>query len=219
MTTTTANSPTGERVYYIAEDPHAHHGGHDDHGGHPNNTTGLGFWIYLMTDCLIFAILFAMYAILGRNYAAGPSPADLFELDLILINTFMLLFSSITFGFAMLQSYKGNVKGTVNWLWVTALFGLAFLAIEIYEFYHLIHIGATPYRSAFLSSFFTLVATHGLHVTFGIVWLVTLVFQLKKHGLNVSNQRRLMCLSMFWHFLDLIWICVFSFVYLMGVLG
>ncbi|MDO4704599.1 cytochrome o ubiquinol oxidase subunit III [Allofranklinella schreckenbergeri] len=215
--TVTATVPKGERVYYLVEDPHA--GGHD-HGyshGH-NNTTGLGFWIYLMTDCLIFAILFAMYAILGRSYAAGPSPADLFELPLILVNTFMLLFSSITFGFAMLQSYKGNVQGTIKWLLITAAFGLAFLAIEIYEFYHLIHVGAGPHRSAFLSSFFTLVGTHGLHVTFGIIWLLTLVFQLRKSGLIEANNRRLMCLSMFWHFLDLIWICVFSFVYLMGVL-
>ncbi|RMX09580.1 cytochrome o ubiquinol oxidase subunit III [Vandammella animalimorsus] len=224
MTSTTAFTPigpNGERIYYVAEDPHAHHGDGHAHGyAHsPNNTTGLGFWVYLMTDCLIFAILFAMYAILGRNYAAGPSPVDLFELPLILVNTFMLLFSSITFGFAMLQSYKGNVKGTINWLLVTAAFGLAFLAIELYEFHHLIHVGATPYRSAFLSSFFTLVGTHGLHVTFGIIWLLTLVFQLRKHGLIEANNRRLMCLSMFWHFLDLIWICVFSFVYLMGVLG
>src|SRR3546814_8360256 len=101
---------------------------------------------------------------------------------------------------------------------VTALFGLAFLGIELYEFHHLIEIGAGPQRSAFLSSFFTLVGTHGLHVTFGIIWLVTLMFQLSKHGLIATNKRRVMCLSMFWHFLDVVWIGVFTFVYLMGVL-
>jgi cytochrome o ubiquinol oxidase subunit 3 len=104
------------------------------------------------------------------------------------------------------------------WLAITGLFGLAFLGIEMYEFAHLIHEGATPQRSAFLSSFFTLVGTHGLHVTFGIVWLVTLMFQVGKHGLIRENKRRLLCLSMFWHFLDVVWIGVFTFVYLMGVL-
>ncbi|KLJ02155.1 cytochrome o ubiquinol oxidase subunit III [Luteimonas sp. FCS-9] len=199
----------------MIEDPHAD----DGHGHHPETGTNLGFWIYLMSDCLIFAILFAIYAVLGRNYAAGPSPADLFDLKLILVATFMLLFSSITYGFAMLNSYRNKVGGTIGWLLVTGLFGLAFLGIELYEFQHLAHLGATPQRSAFLSSFFTLVGTHGLHVTFGLIWLVTLVFQLRKHGLIEANRRRLMCLSMFWHFLDVIWIGVFSYVYLMGVVG
>lgn len=204
-----------ERVYHVIEDPHAH----DGHEHHPETGTNLGFWIYLMSDCLIFAILFAVHAVLGRNYAAGPSPADLFDLKLILIATFMLLFSSITYGFAMLNSYKNNINRTIGWLLVTGLFGLAFLGIEVYEFQHLVHLEATPQRSAFLSSFFTLVGTHGLHVTFGLIWLVTLVVQLKKHGLIEANRRRLMCLSMFWHFLDVIWIGVFSYVYLMGVVG
>jgi len=209
-------SATTERVYHVVEDPHAHDDGHEHH---PETGTNLGFWIYLMSDCLIFAILFAIHAVLGRNYAAGPSPADLFDLKLILIATFMLLFSSITYGFAMLNSYKNNINRTIGWLLVTGLFGLAFLGIEIYEFQHLVHLEATPQRSAFLSSFFTLVGTHGLHVTFGLIWLVTLVVQLKKHGLIEANRRRLMCLSMFWHFLDVIWIGVFSYVYLMGVVG
>ncbi len=207
---------TSERVYHVVEAPHAHDDGHEHH---PETGTNLGFWMYLMSDCLIFAILFAVHAVVGRNYAAGPSPADLFDLKLILVATFMLLFSSITYGFAMLNSYRNNVKGTITWLLITGLFGLAFLSIELYEFHHLVHLGATAQRSAFLSSFFTLVGTHGLHVTFGLIWLVTLVFQLKKHGLTAANNRRLMCLSMFWHFLDVIWIGVFSYVYLMGVVG
>ncbi|MBP2549832.1 cytochrome o ubiquinol oxidase subunit 3 [Neorhizobium galegae] len=189
----------------------------EDH--HPENSTMLGFWIYLMSDCLMFAVLFATYAVLGRNYAAGPAPADLFDLQLVAINTAMLLFSSITYGFAMLRMEKGDKSGTLMWLAITGLFGLAFLGIELYEFSHLIHEGAGPQRSAFLSAFFTLVGTHGLHVTFGSIWLVTLMVQVAKHGLIEANRRRLMCLSMFWHFLDVIWIGVFSLVYLIGVLG
>ncbi|NEU13112.1 cytochrome o ubiquinol oxidase subunit III [Methylobacterium sp. BTF04] len=185
---------------------------------HPEQGTMLGFWIYLMSDCLIFAVLFATYAVLGRNYAAGPSPKDLFELPLVAVNTTMLLFSSITYGFAMLEMEKGKQKNTLIWLTITGLFGLAFVGIELYEFAHLIHEGATPQRSAFLSAFFTLVGTHGLHVTLGIVWLVILMVQVNQRGLVPENKRRLMCLSLFWHFLDVIWIGVFTFVYLMGVL-
>ena len=186
---------------------------------HPEGSTMLGFWLYLMSDCLIFAVLFATYGVLGRNYAAGPSPADLFELPLVALNTSMLLLSSITYGFAMLEMEKGKQKNVLIWLAITGLFGAAFLGIELYEFSNLIHEGAGPWRSAFLSSFFTLVGTHGLHVTFGIVWLITLMVQVSMHGLVEANRRRLMCLSMFWHFLDVVWIGVFSFVYLIGVLG
>ncbi|WP_421993890.1 cytochrome o ubiquinol oxidase subunit III [Roseococcus sp.] len=190
----------------------------DEHDHPEGGSTMLGFWIYLMSDCLIFAILFACYAVLGGNYAAGPSPRDLFELPLVALNTAMLLFSSITFGFAMLAMQAGRSGATRAWLVVTALFGLAFLGIELYEFHHLIHIGATPQRSAFLSAFFTLVGTHGLHVTFGLIWIVTMIVQIGQRGLIPANQRRLMCLSLFWHFLDVIWIGVFTFVYLMGML-
>jgi cytochrome o ubiquinol oxidase subunit 3 len=189
----------------------------EDH--HPEGSTMLGFWLYLMSDCLIFAILFATYGVLGRNYAAGPSPHDLFELPLVAVNTSMLLLSSITYGFAMLQMERNAKAETLFWLAVTGLFGAAFIGLELYEFVNLIHEGAGPTRSAFLSCFFTLVGTHGLHVTFGIVWLVTLMVQVSMHGLIPANRRRLMCLSMFWHFLDVVWIGVFSFVYLMGVLG
>ena len=185
---------------------------------HPENGTLLGFWMYLMSDCLIFACLFAAYAVLGRNYAGGPTGAELFDLPLVAINTSLLLFSSITYGFAMLQMQKKQLNNVLIWLAITGLFGAGFIYLELYEFIHLIHEGAGPQRSGFLTAFFSLVATHGLHVTFGIVWLVTLMFQLKKHGLTRENNRRLMCLSMFWHFLDVIWIGVFTFVYLMGVL-
>ena len=183
---------------------------------HAENGTLLGFWLYLMSDCLIFAVLFAVYAVLGRSYAAGPSGADLFDLPLVAINTSMLLFSSITYGFAMLEMQKNRLRPMLVWLGITGLFGLAFLGLEIYEFAHLIHEGAGPQRSAFLSAFFTLVGTHGLHVTFGTVWLVTLMTQVARFGLTEANRRRLMCLAMFWHFLGVVWIGVFRFVYRMG---
>ena len=191
---------------------------YDDGSHHPQQGTLLGFWIYLMSDLLIFAALFATFAVLSKSYAAGPSGADLFDLKLVAINTAMLLFSSITYGFAMIGTQQGNKKLVLSWLAVTGLFGLAFVGIELYEFAHLIHEGANWQRSAFLSAFFTLVGTHGLHVTFGLVWLVVLMLQINKHGLIPENNRRLMCLSMFWHFLDVVWIGVFTFVYLMGVL-
>ncbi|MBB3946700.1 cytochrome o ubiquinol oxidase subunit 3 [Rhizobium skierniewicense] len=208
MSQAPAHSASGAEkpVFYLKEDHH------------PENGTSLGFWLYLMSDCLIFATLFATYAVVGRSYAAGPSGADLFDLKLVAINTAFLLFSSITYGFAMLEAQKKNINRTLIWLAITGVFGLAFLSLELYEFYHLIHEGATPQRSAFLSAFFALVGTHGLHVTFGVIWLVTLMAQIKTHGLHAANMRRLTCLSMFWHFLDVIWIGVFSFVYLVGVL-
>jgi cytochrome o ubiquinol oxidase subunit 3 len=190
----------------------------DEHDHPEGGSTMLGFWMYLMSDCLIFAMLFAAYGVLGGSLAAGPGPKDLFELPLVALNTAMLLFSSITYGFAMLAMEKGGKGATQMWLLVTAVFGAAFLCIELYEFSTLIHEGATPMRSGFLTAFFSLVGTHGLHVTFGLVWLFTLVIQVGKHGLIPANKRRLMCLSLFWHFLDVIWIGVFTFVYLMGKL-
>jgi len=204
MTATTITSAAPR--YYLTEEHH------------PQNGTLLGFWLYLMSDCLVFAALFAVYGVLGRNYAAGPTGAELFNLPLVAINTSLLLLSSITYGFAMLEMQRGKLRAVLVWLAITGLLGAGFIGLELYEFNHLIHEGAGPQRSAFLSAFFALVGTHGLHVSFGIVWLITLMFQLGKHGLTPPNKRRLMCLSMFWHFLDVVWIGVFSFVYLMGVL-
>jgi cytochrome o ubiquinol oxidase subunit III len=210
MTTTLTAAPdtVDAPVFYLANE-HAHAEG---------GSTMLGFWIYLMSDCLIFSVLFATYGVLGGNYAGGPSPTEIFELPLVAVNTSMLLLSSITYGFAMLAMAKDRVATTQTWLAITGLFGLCFIGIELYEFAGLIHDGAGPTRSAFLSSFFTLVGTHGVHVTSGLIWLVTLMVQVRKHGLIPANRRRLMCLSMFWHFLDIIWIGVFTFVYLMGML-
>ena len=201
--------PDGSPVFLDTEGRH-----------HPENGTLLGFWIYLLSDLMIFGSLFATFGVFSGSYAAGPSGRDLFlpNLHLIAINTGILLVSSITYAFAMLAMMKRNSRGTIGWLLVTGLLGLAFLTIEVYEFHHLIHIGAGPQRSAFLSAFFTLVGTHGLHVTFGSIWLVTLLVQTSRRGLIQANKRRLMCLSLFWHFLDVIWIGVFTFVYLMGAL-
>ena len=201
--------PGADRPMHHAREAHAHETEHQHH-----SPTPIGFWIYLMSDCIIFGTLFATYAVLGYSYAGGPSPADLFEPSFVAWETALLLFSSITFGLAMLQADKRNVNGALMWLSVTAAFGLGFIAMEIYEFNHLIHIGAGPDRSAFLSAFFALVGTHGLHVTGGLIWLVTLMAQIKMHGLTPANNQRLGTLSMFWHFLDLVWIGVFSFVYL-----
>ena len=186
---------------------------------HVANGTLLGFWLYLMSDCLIFAALFATYGVLSQSYAGGPTGADLFDLPLVALNTSFLLVSSITYGFAMLQMQQGKLSGTILWLAITGVLGLGFLGLEIYEFYHLMHLGAGPQTSAFLTSFFALVGTHGLHVAFGILWLVILLVQLRKHGLTGANRRRLFCLSMFWHFLDVVWIGVFTIVYLMGSLS
>jgi cytochrome o ubiquinol oxidase subunit III len=201
---TTMTAGQGSPVFYDSGDHH------------PEQGTLLGFWLYLMSDCLLFAVLFGTYAVLGRSYAAGPSGADLFELPTVALNTAFLLFSSITYGFAMIAMQGRRQNGVLAWLAVTGLFGLGFLTLEINEFVHLIAEGAGPWRSAFLSSFFTLVGTHGLHVTFGTVWLVTLMVQVKRFGLTLQNKRRLVCLSMFWHFLDVVWIGVFTLVYLMG---
>ena len=198
----------GRTQFYLAEDEH-----HE-----PGGFTHLGFWIYLMSDCLIFAVLFATYGVLGTSLAGGPGPRDLFELPLVALNTTFLLISSITYGFAMLAVYAKDQKKAIQWLAITGAFGAAFVLVELYEFYHLIHEGAGPQRSGFLSAFFALVGTHGLHVTFGILWLIVLVVQISKRGLIAANVRRLTCLSLFWHFLDLVWIGVFTFVYLLGVL-
>ena len=184
----------------------------------PRNGTLLRFWIYLMSDCFIFASLFACTAVLGTSYAGGPTAAEVLDLPGLALNTALLLVSSVTFGFAMLEMARQRKAAMLGWLAVAGLLAAGFVGLEIHEFVGMIAEGAGPGRSAFLTSFFTLVATHGLHVTVGILWLVVLMVQMGKHGLTEANRRRLMCLSMFWHFLDLVWVGVFSYVYLVGVL-
>ncbi|MEN0073367.1 MAG: cytochrome o ubiquinol oxidase subunit III [Paracraurococcus sp.] len=200
-----------DRTFHLAEaEDHDH--------AHGNGATILGFWIYLMSDALIFAALFATFGVLSSNFAGGPTPHEIFDLPLVALNTSLLLLSSITFGFAMLEMEAGRLGGTRRWLVITALFGAGFLGVELYEFASLIAEGAGPQRSGFLSGFFTLVGTHGLHVMFGLIWITTMLVQLGQRGLILENKRRMLCLSMFWHFLDIIWIGVFTFVYLFGAL-
>ena len=170
---------------------------------------------------ILFGTLFIAFAVLSSHIPPGtPSPKELFgeSLGFVLVETFALLISSVTFGFAVLASYKKNVNQVLMWLIITWLFGATFIGMELYEFNHLVHAGHGPTHSAFLSAFFTLVGTHGIHVTSGLVWMIVLMVQIKKNGLTVPNTRRLACLSLFWHFLDIVWICVFSVVYLLGAL-
>ncbi|RJF54767.1 cytochrome o ubiquinol oxidase subunit III [Serratia inhibens] len=197
-----------------------HNAAHAEHGHHDAGETKVfGFWIYLMSDCILFASLFATYAVLVNGTAGGPSGKHIFDLKFVLVETFLLLFSSITYGMAMIGMNKGKVGSVNTWLFLTFLFGLGFVAMEIYEFHHLIAEGFGPDRSAFLSGFFALVATHGLHVSTGLVWIIIMMIQVSKRGLTSTNKTRLMCLSLFWHFLDVVWICVFTVVYLLGVMS
>ncbi len=177
-----------------------------------------GFWIYLMSDLIIFATLFATFAVLGRNYAGGPTGKELFELPYLYGETLFLLFSSLTYGLVMLAVPDGKKKWVLIGLAVTFLLGLGFISMEINEFYGLVAAGFGPDKSAFLSSFFTLVGTHGTHVTFGLIWMAVMIGQVAVKGLTSPVQSRLLRLSMFWHFLDIIWIGIFSIVYLMGVM-
>jgi len=176
-----------------------------------------GFWLYLMSDLIIFATLFATFVVLGRNYANGPTGKELFDLPYLLGETLFLLFSSVTYGLVTLAVRDGRKKWVLTGLAVTFLLGLGFVSMEVNEFYGMVAEGHGPDISAFLSSFFTLVGTHGTHVTFGLIWMVVMMGQVAVKGLTIPVQSRLMRLSMFWHFLDIIWIGIFSIVYLMGV--
>lgn len=199
----------------VLDNAHAHEHAHHD----ASSTRVFGFWIYIMSDCILFAALFATYAVLGHNYAGGPTGKEIFELDGVLIETFCLLFSSITYGFAMVAMNKGQRQLVILWLAITFILGASFVGLELKEFSHLIAEGHSWQQSAFLSSFFALVSTHGLHVSCGLIWMVFMMLHVYRYGLTELNQARLMCLSLFWHFLDIIWIFVFTFVYLLGVLN
>ncbi|CAG4889271.1 cytochrome o ubiquinol oxidase subunit III [Paraburkholderia gardini] len=186
---------------------------------HAPSHSVFGFWLYLMTDCVLFASLFAVFAVMAHQFGGGPSGKDLFDIPGVALETAVLLLSSITYGFAMLGAHRRKSGVVLGWLAVTFVLGLAFLWFELNEFSHMIAEGAGPGRSAFLSSFFTLVGTHGLHVTVGLIWMIVLAVQIVlKPELSEREITRLTCLSLFWHFLDIVWICVFSFVYLGSVL-
>lgn len=179
--------------------------------------TVFGFWVYIMSDCVLFATLFATYAVLHNNTFGGPSSRDLFSLPFVLVETLLLLTSSFTCGLVMLAAQQKERRKTLTFLGVTFLLGLAFLVMELVEFTHLVQDGHSWQRSAFLSSYFTLVGTHGLHITVGLVWIAVMMGQILNFDIIPSTFRRLACLSLFWHFLDVIWIFIFTIVYLMGV--
>jgi len=178
--------------------------------------TFLGFWIYLMTDCVLFATLFAAYAVLRGNTFGGPGAVQLFSLPYVLTETLILLTSSFAAGLATLAAYRGDRNRALGLLAVTFALGLAFLTMELSEFSNFVSDGNSWQRSGFLSAFFTLVGTHGLHITAGLVWMGTLGTQISRGGLTPGRLRRLTLLSLFWHFLDIIWIFIFTIVYLMG---
>ncbi|VFP88422.1 cytochrome o ubiquinol oxidase subunit III [Candidatus Erwinia haradaeae] len=175
-----------------------------------------GFWLYLMSDCIIFATLFATYGVIVNNVANGPTGKDFFNLQCVLLETILLLLSSVMHGLAIIQMNLGRKNSVVGYLVLTFLFSVGFISIESAEFLDLFNRGITPHLSGFLSGFFTLVGAHGLHVIFGMLWMLLLISQIISKGLTKVNRIRLTCLSLFWHFLDIVWICVFTIVYLIG---
>ncbi len=181
--------------------------------------TTFGFWLYLMTDCVLFATLFATFAVMRASTFGGPDGAELFSLPYVLIETMLLLASSFTCGLALLAAGQHKRDTVVLWFSVTFLLGLLFLGMEVHEFAKLAHEGNSWQRSGFLSAFFTLVGTHGLHITVGLVWIGVMVKKISSKGLTAASIKRLTLLSMFWHFLDIIWIFIFTFVYLIGTIS
>lgn len=187
-----------------------------DHEGASNDRVLFGFWVYLMTDLLMFAVLFAVYAVLHGNTMGGPGGRELFSLPLALTETLLLLTSSFTCGIGMIAARHGNKRQVLAWFGITFMLGLAFLGLEIKEFAEFIHEGHTLTSNAFLSSFFTLVGTHGLHITSGLLWMAVTLIYVMARGLNSHMVRKLTLLSLFWHFLDIVWIFIFTIVYLMA---
>lgn len=181
--------------------------------------TMFGFWIYIMTDLLMFAVLFAVYAVLRNSTDGGLGAADLLSPDLAFVETLLLLTSSFTVGIGLIAARQGKKAQAIKWFVATFMLGLAFLCIEIYEFYELIHQGQTMQLNAFLSAFFVLLGTHGAHILSGLIWLAIILVFVVKRGLTRSNVRKLALLSLFWHFLDVVWIFIFTVVYLMPFIG
>ncbi|WP_409275942.1 cytochrome aa3 quinol oxidase subunit III [Neobacillus sp. SCS-31] len=184
-----------------------------------NRMNILGFWLFLGAEIVLFSTLFAVYGVLGQRYAGGPTQQDIFIVRDVLIQTFLLLTSSFTMGIAIYEMRRSNMKGLILWLVLTLLLGAGFLFMEIREFIHYVDLGATWQTSAFLSSFFVLLGTHGLHVSIGIGWAILLIIQLKKRGLTPITARKAFIFGLYWHFLDVVWIFIFTFVYLAGLVN
>jgi cytochrome o ubiquinol oxidase subunit III len=200
------------------------HGGSEDTGlGHRGpESKGIvvpyGFWLFVLSDMVLFSALFATYAVLVHATDGGPTTSQLFDRTDVAIETIVLLLSSFVCGLAMIAAKRANMVWTQAWLFLTGLLGFVFLVIELREFAGMIAIGAGPQRSAFLSSFFTLVGCHGAHVTAGLMWIGTMMAQIWAKGFQPHIMRRLLCLSIFWHALDIIWVAIFTIVYLIGTL-
>ncbi|MDX8364726.1 MULTISPECIES: cytochrome aa3 quinol oxidase subunit III [Bacillaceae] len=176
-----------------------------------------GFWIFLGAEIVLFATLFMVYGVLGGRTAGGPGPEDIFQIKDVMIETLLLLTSSFTCGLAIFEMRRQNLKGLLTWLIITVLLGVGFVYMEITEFIHYVSVGATMQTSAFLSSFFVLLGTHGLHVTVGIGWVTIIIIQLLRRGLTPVTARKTFIISLYWHFLDVVWIFIFTFVYLKGM--
>jgi len=200
------------------------HGGSEDTGlgqrgpASKSIVVPYGFWLFILSDMVLFSALFATYASLVHATDGGPITNQLFDRKLVAVETLALLISSFVCGLAMITAKRKNLMWTQIWLVLTALLGLAFLSIELFEFSKMIGEGAGPQRSAFLSSFFTLVGCHGAHVTAGLMWIGTMMAQIWAKGFREDIMRRLLCLSVFWHALDIIWVAIFTIVYLIGTL-
>lgn len=187
---------------------------HSSHEAAATERTLFGFWVYLMTDLLMFAILFAVYAVLHNNTLGGPTGRDIFSLPLALTETLILLTSSFTCGIGMIAARTNNIRQVYLWFGVTFVLGLSFLGLELHEFTAFIHEGHTISTNAFFSSFFALVGTHGAHIFSGLLWMAITLYYISKRGLTPNMVRKLTLLSLFWHFLDIVWIFIFTFVYL-----
>lgn len=211
------STPAGAHGGHGAGHGSGHHDGHHDH--HDQESMKMfGFWLFLITDVILFGTLFATYVVLRFNTDGGPTGAELLEMNGIIISTFILLTSSFTSGVAVLEMNRGNNRGLILWLAITALLGASFVFLEVNEFMHLVHEGATIGTSAYWSAFYVLVGTHGLHVSVGLVWMVALILQLSRRGITPVTKRKVSIISLYWHFLDVVWIFVFTIVYLMGVM-
>jgi len=186
---------------------------------HQDRMTILAFWIFLGAEIALFSTLFATYLVLEHRTADMFTGKELFEAPKVIIMTLLLLTSSFTCGVAIWYMRRNNVKQLVGWMIITLLLGAGFLYMEIAEFTHYVHEGATIQTSAFLSSFFVLTGTHGAHVTLGICWASSIIYQLVKNGINTTTARKIFIIGLYWHFLDVVWIFLFTLVYVKGMVG
>ncbi|MGG3563984.1 cytochrome aa3 quinol oxidase subunit III [Neobacillus rhizosphaerae] len=184
-----------------------------------NRMNILGFWIFLGAEIVLFGTLFAVFSVLNTRYAGGPTPKDLFEIKDVMVETILLLTSSFTMGLAIFEMRRHNRNGLLLWFIITLLLGAGFVFMEITEFIHYVHEGATMQTSAFLSSFFVLLGTHGLHVSMGIGWATMVIIQIFQRGLTPVTARKTFIIGLYWHFLDVVWIFIFTFVYLARMVG